>query len=255
MNCPSKEIVQDFIDGELPEIENQNIAEHIRSCGACKAELKEILSLHKVLNQVVGEDKCPSYDVLESYADNTCANDKISEIKGHIDLCSRCRFYTWALIASEAELVDWQTQDEKAYKEFCEKDLGFNAVKDTLQKLLPAKIDLLEKGWESILSFVLDLKDKAVESWPSFNQQTQLVGVLGFAETYDPQTDAASVIMTTTLYVSQLVSDGQIEPCQEDIEAAIKEAANKLGAGKELQKRLIETIPAIVLNIYREGDE
>lgn len=247
MNCPSKESMQDFIDGELPEVETQKIAEHIRSCGACKTELQEILSLQNIINQVVSEDKCPSYDLLESYSSNACESSKTGEIKEHIDFCSRCRFYVWTLQASEAELTDWQTQDEKAYKEFCEKDLGFNAVKDTLQKLLPAKIDLLEKGWESILSFVLDLKDKAMENWPSFNQEAQLVSVLGFAETYDPQTDAASVIMATTLYVSQMVSDGQVKPHQKDIEAAVKETAAKLGAGKELCKRLIETVPPIIL--------
>ena len=247
MDCPNKETMQDFIDGELPKAEVQTIAEHIQSCETCKTELQEILSLHNVLNQVVSEDKCPSYDELENYANNTFENNKISKIREHIDLCSRCRFYAWALRASEADLVDWRTQDEIAYKEFCEKDLGFAAVKNTLQKLLPAQNDLLEKGWESILSFVLELRDKAMESWPSFNQKTPLVGVLGFAETYNPETDAASVIMATTLYVSQLVSDGQIKPQQEDIEAAIKETAAKLGAGRELCKRLIETVPPIIL--------
>ena len=247
MDCPDKETMQDFIDSELPEVDIQTIAEHIRSCDACKTELQDILSLHNVLDQVVSEDKCPSYDELESYANNTAENSTIGKIKDHIDLCSRCRFYVWTLLASEADLADWQARDEKAYKEFCERDLGFNTVKDTLQKLLPAKIDLLEKGWESILSFVLDLKDKAMENWPSFGQQAQLVGVLGFAETSDPQTDAASVIMATTLYVSQLVSDGQIKPQAEDIEAVIEEAATKLGAGKELRKRLIETVPPIIL--------
>lgn len=247
MDCPSKETMQDYIDGELPEADILEIAEHIRSCGGCKSELQEILSLQNALNQVVSEDKCPSYDFLESYSNNTCDSSKVGETKEHIDLCSRCRSYVWALQASEADLANWQAQDEIAYKEFCEKDLGFAVVKSTLQKLLPAKIDLLEKGWESILSLVLDLKDKAMESWPSFDQRSQLVGVLGFAETYDPETEAASVIMATTLYVSQLVSDGQVKPQQEDIETAIKEVANKLGAGKELNKKLIETVPPIIL--------
>ena len=247
MNCLDKETMQDFIDGELPKVEIQTITEHIRSCDTCKIELQEILSLQNVINQVVREDKCPSYDLLESYSCNACESSKTGEIKKHVDLCSRCRFYVWALQASEADLANWQTQDEKAYKEFREKDLGFTAVKDALQQLLPAKIDLLEKGWDSILSLVLDLKDKAMENWPSFDQRAQLVGVLGFAETSDPQTDAASVIMATTLYVSQLVSDGQIKPQAEDIEAVIEEAATKLGAGKELRKRLIETVPPIIL--------
>lgn len=244
MDCSDKEAMQDFIDGELPKAETRTIAEHIRSCETCKTELQEILSLHKILDQVVSEDKCPSFDLLESYVNNTCQDGKIEE---HIDLCSRCRFYVWTLQATEADLANWQVQDEKAYKEFRESDPGFATVKDTLRKLLPAKIDLLEKGWESILSFVLNLKDMSLDNWPSFNQETQLVGVLGFAETSDPETDAASVIMATTLYVSQLVSDGQVKPEQEDIEAAIKEAATKLGAGKELRKRLIETVPPIIL--------
>jgi hypothetical protein len=247
MNCPSKEAMQDFIDCELSEVDIQKIAGHIRSCGSCKTELQEILSLQKILNQVVCEDKCPSYDLLESYSNNTCQSSRISEIKEHIDLCSRCRFYVWALQASEADLADWQRQDELAYSEFKAKDLGYDAAKETLSKLLPAKMDLFEKAWQSVLALVLDLKDKAMESWPSFDQRAQLVGVLGFAETYDPETDAASVIMATTLYVSQLVSDGQVKPHQEDIEAAIEEVATKLGAGKELNKRLIETVPPIIL--------
>ena len=247
MNCLDKETMQDFIDGELPKVEIQTITEHIRSCDTCKTELQEILSLQNVINQVVSKNKCPSYDLLESYSGNVCESRKTGEIKEHIDLCCRCRFYVWALQASGADLANWQTQEEKAYKEFREKDLGFITVKDTLQKLLPAKIDLLEKAWESVLSLVLDLKDKAMENWPSFDQRMQLVGVLGFAETSDPETDAASVIMATTLYVSQLVSDGEVKPHQKDIEAAIKEVAAKLGAGKELNKRLIETVPPIIL--------
>ncbi|MCK5000308.1 MAG: zf-HC2 domain-containing protein [Anaerohalosphaera sp.] len=239
--------MQDFIDGELQKAETQTVAEHIRSCGACKTELQEILALHSILNQVVSQDKCPPYDELESFVNNTCDSSKISEIKEHIDLCSRCRFYVWALGATEADLADWQAKDEMAYKEFCETDLGFSTVKNTLQKLLPSKIDLLEKAWESVLSLVLDLKYKALGNWPSFNQQTQLVGVLGFAEISDPQTDAASIIMATTLYVSQAVTDGDIKATTEDIEVAIKEVASKLGAGKQLQQRLIETVPPIIL--------
>lgn len=247
MNCLSKETMQNFIDGELSEPDILEISEHIRSCDACKTELQEILSLQNILNQVISEDECPSYDFLESYSNNTCDSNKISETKEHIDLCSRCRSYVWALQASEADLANWQKQDELAYSEFKAKDLGYDAAKATLKELLPAKMDLLEKAWQSVLALVIDLKDKAIENWPSFDQRTQLVGVLGFAETYDPETDAASVIMATTLYVSQMVSDGQIKPHQKDIEAAIEEVAAKLGAGKELRKRLIEIVPPIIL--------
>ena len=247
MHCPDKETFQDFVDGELLESTIEQIAKHIRSCDTCKTELRELYTLHNTLSRIVDEDKCPSLDTLEKYADNSCSDEQTSKIAEHIDFCSRCKSYVWAFQASEEELTDWQTQEELAYKEFEAKELGYNAAKETINKLLPDKIDLVDKIWQSALGFVLDIKDKAIENWPSFNQETQLVGVLGFADASDPETNAASIIMATTLYVSQAVSDGDIEPSAKDIEAAIKEVAAKLGAGKELQKRLIETVPPLVL--------
>ncbi len=247
MNCPDKETFQDFVDGELSDAKIRSTIGHIRSCDSCKTELRELYTLHNALNRIVDKDKCPSLDALEKYADNSCSDEQASKIAEHIDFCSRCRSYVWAFQASEEELANWQTQEELAYKEFEAKELGYNAAKETLCKLLPGKIDLLDKIWQSALSFVLDLKDKAIENWPSFNQETQLVGALGFADALDPGTEAASVILITTLYVSQAVSDGDIEPSTKDIETVIKEVAAKLGAGKELQKRLIETVPPLVL--------
>ncbi|HDY87777.1 MAG TPA: hypothetical protein ENH82_06615 [bacterium] len=230
MNCPDKETFQDFVDGELSESNIKQIVKHIRSCGTCKTELRELYTLHNALNKIVDEDKCPSLDALEKYADNSCSDEQTSEIAEHIDFCSQCRSYVWAFQASEEELANWQTQEELAYKEFEAKELGYDAAKETLCELLPDKIDLVDKIWQSALSFMLDLKDKAIENWPSFNQETRLVGVLGFADASDPETDAASIIMATALYVSQSVSDGDIEPSTEDIEAVIKEVAAKLGA-------------------------
>ena len=111
-----------------------------------------------------------------------------------------------------------------------------------------AKIELLDKAWQSAVAFVIDLKNKAIEDWPSFNQEARLVGVLGFAESYDPQTEAASIILLTTLYISQEISDGKLKPNTQDIEATIKEIAPKFGAGKELIKRLIEFVPPVILS-------
>lgn len=247
MNCPDKETMQDFVDGELSESKIKRLVKHIRSCDTCKTELSELYTLHDALNQAIDKDKCPSLDSLEKYADNSCSEEQASKITEHIDFCGRCKSYVWALRASEEELAAWQTQEEQAYNKFEAKELGYDAAKETLGKLLPGKIDLIDKIRQSALDFVLDIRDKAIENWPSFNQETRLVGVLGFADSSDPQTEAASIIMATTLYISQAVSDGDIEPSTEDIEAAIKEVAAKLGAGKELQKRLIETVPPLVL--------
>lgn len=247
MDCPDKETMQDFVDGELSKSKIDQVVKHIRSCDSCKTELRQLYTLCNALNSIVDKDKCPSLDELEEYADNRCSDKQTSEIAEHIDFCSRCRSYAWAFQASEEQLADWQTQEELGYKEFEAKELGYNAAKETVGKLLPGKIDLVDKILQSALDFVLDIKDRAIENWPSFNQETQLVGVLGFADVSDPQTEAASIIMATTLYVSQAVSDGEIEPSTENIETAVKEVAAKLGAGKQLQKRLIETVPPLVL--------
>ncbi len=247
MNCPDKETIQDFVDGELSESKIKQTVEHIRSCDACKAELQELWTLHHTLNHVVDTDECPSLETLEKYADNSCSDEQAGEIAEHIDVCGRCRSYVWAFQASEEELANWQAQEELAYKEFEAKELGYDAARETLGKLLPGKIDLLDRLWQSALGFVLEIKDKAVENWPSFNQETRLAGVLGFADASDPEAEAASVIMATTLYVAQAVSDGDIEPSTKDIQTTINEVATKLGAGKELRIRLIETLPPLVL--------
>jgi len=158
------------------------------------------------------------------------------------------------LQASEQELADWQMQEEAEYRKFAAENSASNLARATLEKLLPAKMELFDKAWQSVLDFVNGLKGKAVESWPSFNQETRLVGVLGFADASDSETDAASIIVATTLYVAQAVSDGEIESSAKDIETAIKEVASKLGAGKELQKRLVEIIPPLVLKSQLDAD-
>ncbi len=247
MNCPNRETMQDFVDGELEKAQDQQIIEHVRSCKICKMELQEILKLYDALNQVVDADQCPSVELLKGYADNTCTEEQISRIKEHVDFCGRCGLYVWSFQASDEELAEWQAQEEQAYQEYEAHELGYNTAKETLQKLLPNKIEMFDNVWQSVLTLVLDLKQKAMESWPSFDKGTHLVGALGFEESYDPETESASIIMATTLYVSQAISDGQVKPSQEDIEISIKDVAAKLGAGKELQKRLIETIPPIVL--------
>jgi len=254
MNCPDKEIIQDLVDGELSQDDARPVIEHIQTCKSCKNQLREIFVLHNTLSTIVQQDACPQVETLESYAEKTYPAEKVATVKEHVDLCARCRSYVWAFGASEEEMAQWQAQEEQSYREYLAQSPGYIAAKETLSKLLPAKLELLDKGWQSIVSWVSDLKDKAIESWPSLNQGVQLAGVLGFAETSDPQTEATSIILTTTLYVSEAISDGTIINSQEDIEATVKEVAAKLGAGKELQKRLLETVPTVVLNIHRGGD-
>lgn len=247
MDCPNKNTIQDFVDGELSEEQFQPLIDHVRSCEVCKTELRELMSLHHILNQAVSADECPSLDTLESYAACGQAEEKDSAITEHMEFCDSCRSYAWAFSASPEDLANWQAQQQRAFDEFQAKEFGYDVAQAALQTLMPAKIELLERMWQSTLAFIQDLKEKAIESWPTFGAGAHLVGALGFAEDYDPENDAASVILVTTLYVSQEVNDGQVPPCQKDIEAAVKQVAAKLGAGKELQKRLLATVPPLVL--------
>ena len=248
MDCPSKENMQGFIDGELAEEQSLSIIKHIRSCDTCKTELREILALCRILDLAVSADRCPSLDALENYAACT-ETEKDTAITEHIEFCHSCRSYVWAFSASDQELADWQKQEALAYDEFKAKELGYNPAREALQKLMPTKIELLDKLWQATLTFVLGLKDMAMSSWPSFNTGTHLVGALGFAEEYDPENDAASVILATTVYISQAVNEGQLKPCQPDLETAVRDIGARFGAGRELQRKLVQTIPPLVLRL------
>ena len=80
MDCPDKETMQDFVDGELSQPKIKQIVKHIQSCDACKTELSELYTLHNALSQIVDKDKCPSLDELEKYADNNCSADQTAKI-------------------------------------------------------------------------------------------------------------------------------------------------------------------------------
>ncbi len=254
MNCPDREIIQDYIDSELSDTNAKSITEHIRTCSTCKKQLQELLAFHDTLNSLVENDQCPSIADLERYSNNTCQQAQANEIGEHIGLCSRCQTYVWALGASQQELDNWQKQEEQGFREYLARTPGYIAAKESLLKLLPAKLEMLDESWQSVLSWVSSLKDKALENWPSLTQQPQLAGVLGFAQTSDPQSQATSIILMTTLYVSEAIADGTIKSSQQDIEIMVKQVAEKLGAGKELQKRLLETVPAVILQVYKDGD-
>ncbi len=85
MNCPDKETMQDFVDGESSDARIRSIIGHIRSCDTCKTELRELYILHNALNRIVDKDKCPSLDELEKYAGKSCLDEQTGKITEHID--------------------------------------------------------------------------------------------------------------------------------------------------------------------------
>lgn len=246
MDCPTKEILQDFVEGQLQQSQRSRLIEHIRSCGKCKHELEEIFALHNALTESVNHDTCLSFDTLDAYAKSTLDKKQESRIKTHIEFCKRCESFLWMLKASPKELEAWQADEQAAYQEFRAKNLGYDAAREAIRNLLPGKVEVFDQLWRSILTLVSDLKNKAVEHWPSFSGPGQLVGALGFAEQTDPETTATSVVLATTLYVSQQIADGEVELTPQATQVAVRQAAARFGAGKELQKRLIEIIPPLL---------
>ena len=168
MDCPDKQLLQDLIDNELDKINASEVIAHIRSCCKCKDLFRQILSVYNGLSEAVDESPCPSRDILEKYARKELTKNEAARIKEHVDFCSRCDSYVWLFSASKTELADWQAKENLAYQKFRSRNLGYDAAKETLRNLLPAKIEMLDKVWGSILSLVLDLKEKATEQWPSF---------------------------------------------------------------------------------------
>lgn len=247
MDCPDKQILQDLIDDELDNDQAAQVVVHIRSCNKCKREFGEILWIYKGLKEVVGEVECPSKDTLERYAKNALSEATMNDIKKHIDLCVSCSSFVHLLTASEAELARWQAEEERSYQEFADKNLGYQAAKEVLGKLLPGRFEFLDEIWNSVLKLALDLRTKAVEQWPKFGTPEQLAGALGFSDASDPESSASSIILVTTLLIAQQIADGELEGSSEEIKSAVRTAAKRLGAGNELQKKLIETVPEILL--------
>ena len=132
MDCPTKEVLQDYLDGELSTDKARSIREHVQSCDSCKNKLRKLSSFYSTLNQFVNQEKCPSFDLLESFS--SCP-DKDSSVKTHVELCARCKSYVWAFQATDEELAEWQKQDVLAYQEYEAHELGYDTAKETLQKL------------------------------------------------------------------------------------------------------------------------
>jgi len=118
MNHPSKETMQDFVDGELEKTQNNQVIEHISSCKTCKQELKEIINVYNALKEIVDKDKCPSAQLLTEYANNNCPPEQASKIKKHSEYCASCTSWISLFQASDEEIKIWEAKEEQAFKEF-----------------------------------------------------------------------------------------------------------------------------------------
>lgn len=254
MDCLSEEILQDLIDGELRGSAATQAIEHIRSCDRCRKEFTEILALCEGLGQVVAEDPCPSKATLQAYIKDELSGEAMAIVRSHMESCSECRSYVWLLTASESELAKWHAEEERAHREYEAKSMGRNAARETLANLLPVGLEIVDRLWDSVCTLVQDLRNRPTGRWPQFKTSDQLTGALGFAGPADPEKTATAVILLSTLFVGERISGGEIGTSMDEIAAAVREAAQAFGAGKELHKRLIETVPPILQKFYGHPD-
>jgi len=250
MDCLSEELLQDLVDGELRDSAATQAIEHIRSCDRCRKEFAEILSLYEGLRSVVAKDACPSKTTLEAYARDALSRETMATVKKHMAFCSECRSYVWLLTASESELAKWRAEEEHAHRQYEATSLGREAAREALAILLPVGLEILDRMWDSACTLVLNLRAKAAEPWPPFGTSGQLTGALGFAGLTDPEGTATAVILISTLFVAERIAGDEIGTSMQEIAAAVHEAARTFGAGKELQKRLVETVPPILQRFY-----
>lgn len=254
MDCLSEETLQDLVDGELQESAATQAIAHIRSCDRCRREFTEILALYEGLRLTVATDACPSQATLEAYAQEAPARDTMTTVRKHLEFCSECRSYVWLLTASASELANWQAQEEQAQRQYETTSTARDAAHEVLAGLLPAGLEFLDRLWDSTCALVHNLRAKTAQPCPSFGTSVQLAGALGFGGPTDPEGTATAVILVSTLWVAERIAAKEIGTSREEIAAAVRAAAQTFGAGKELQKRLMETVPPILHRFYGLSD-
>lgn len=254
MACLQKEVLEDLVDGELGERETAQAVAHIKSCDKCRREFSTILALWEGLRAAVARDACPPGTVLKEYAENALRAERRAAIQEHIDFCNACRTTVWVLTASEAQLTEWQAQEERAYRQERARTVGCEAAREALAGLLPIGLEFLDRVLDSAWRLALDLKARTAAQWPKFGAAGQLAGALGFAGAPGPEVTATSIILVTALLVAQKITDGDIEATAEAVTTAVREAALTLGAGKELRQRLVEKVPPLLLRFYGDSE-
>jgi len=247
MDCLSEEMLQDLVDGELPDSAAAEVVAHIRSCDRCRREFTEILALYEGLRLTVAKDACPSQTTLKAYSQEALAAETMATVRKHLEFCSECRSYVWLLTASEPELANWQTQEEQAHRQYEATSVGRDAAREALASVLPAGLELLDRLWDCACAFSRDLR---AQTWPPLVTSAQLTGALGFAGSTVPEQTATAIILVSILYVTDQIAAKEISTSHEELAPAVRAAARTFGAGKELQKRLVEAVPPILQRFY-----
>ena len=242
MECPSPDVIQDLLEGEVKGPEKDKLLKHVRECASCSKVLAEFMIINKGTELVVDSLVCPSYQDVKAYADNTIQGSERDELKAHLDLCLTCSTLL-GFYQDPAKAEEWEKREQKIFEMAHAEEMAEKVSKSIIDKLLPGKVDF-KQVWELACKLFQELSEVPLSSWPRL-ETSAVAGTLGFAGPVEPETMGALNIELVALGVAQGIVKGGITD-QESIEKAVRDCAKNIGAGKELQKQLMSTLPALL---------
>ncbi len=249
MNCPEKKILQDLVDCELSEEQHIEVIAHIKSCDKCRGQLKQMLVFYRALSDVVAMEACPSKDELENFAHGKLSLQNSDRVREHIVLCAQCESYVQLFQATDEQLAEQAEREKVIFQKAAAQGRAYDAARVILKKLLPDKVSVFDSLWEHISGVLEEMLESKSIKGLSFGDSGEFAGALGFSGVPDPQTAAAAIIIGTTLATAYSLGNTVIASDPAAIKQTVSDIAGRLGAGKELKKRLAETVPLHFIDI------
>ena len=249
MNCPDDIKIQELVLNVLPDKERSEIKKHILQCSACKETYKQFVLIAEGIGAVVENEECLPWQELKSYAEGKSSNEQKTKIEEHVKLCHDCETLL-GFYQDPAKEKAWVVKERKIFEMAHAEEIAGKVSKSIIDKLLPGKVDF-KQVWEYACNLFQELSDVPLSSWPRL-ETSAVAGTLGFAGAAEPETMGAINIELVALGVAQGLVQGNLTD-QESIEKAVSDCAKNIGAGKQLQKRLLENMPELFLRDQEKG--
>jgi hypothetical protein len=101
-SCPEKDLLEKFIENELPDEMNKEIMSHMHVCDKCRDMVMRLITNEKSFLQTLFEsgshrkkvvpssEKCPPKAALLAYAMECLDSKKFRVIESHLEKCNKC---------------------------------------------------------------------------------------------------------------------------------------------------------------------
>lgn len=251
MDCLSDSDFAALIDGELSPSQRDVFIEHLQSCPACQKELHQILKLHHMLEEVLTTEPCPPVSALERYCQNLLSPQERQEVEEHLELCDTCEFYIELLRGSPGAVEAWQEQEQREYRAYETDRIGREVTGKLVRQLLPGKEKVLTHIWDTLVDKFCSWRRNHWEALDLIASPGQTAGILGFSET-DPELAAMIVMAGTTLVMVEDLLTTKATGKTSELRSLVFQISQKLGAGRELQERLADTLPGLLAELHPE---